>query len=68
MSRFKFRPRGLLTRVISAKRSRCAVICLGVLVVLGLITGGIGAILLWFGCAIWGAMAAQNWNEDHGVS
>jgi|TARA_B100000959_G_C14912867_1_gene595908 TM2 domain-containing membrane protein YozV len=41
---------------------------LGVLVLLWLITGGIGVVLLWMGCAIWGAMAAQNWNEDHGVS
>lgn len=40
---------------------------LGVLLAVILFTGGIGAILLWMGCAIWGAMAANDWNDKHGV-
>ena len=40
---------------------------LGVLLAVILFTGGIGAIMLWMGCAIWGAMAANDWNDKHGV-
>jgi len=42
-------------------------ITLAVLVIIGLITGGAGAVILWLGCAVYGYFLAIKWNKDHGL-
>jgi len=42
-------------------------IALGVLVAIGVCSGGIGAPVVWIGCGFWGYIAAENYNQEHGM-
>jgi TM2 domain-containing membrane protein YozV len=39
-------------------------VALGVLITLGVCTGGVGVPFLWVGCAVWGYIAATSHNEQ----
>lgn len=40
---------------------------LAVLILGSLVTGGVAAPILWIGCAIWGYVAANNYNEQNSL-